>query len=468
MPYPFTKTLCAVAVALLLAACANVSAPPAVPATAAAPGHFKEADTAAAAAMVPDAWWSLFQDPVLDDLEQRLVIGNENLQLISGQLANARALLAAANSASQPSLSAGLTGTRSAGGNSSNGGTSTPGNYVSLTGSASWELDLWGRLSQGVKSAQAGVAASLGDLAAARLSAQATLAQTYFSLRSAEIQQELLQRTQQAYQRALDLTQARYHDGIAAQTDVLQAQTQLATVQAQNADIQAQRAQYEHAIAVLLGQAPSAFSIAVTAQLPAIVQVPQSLPAELLQRRPDIAAAEQRVQAAYANIGIADAAFFPTLDLSASAGYGQTSLANLFSAPMLLWSAGASISQTIFDGGAHSLASAQARASADQATATYRQTVLTSLQEVEDNLVINSRLQEELSAQTRAWEASTHTLELVLEQYRAGTVSYLNVTAAQSTALSNQIALLGTRTRQLTATSVLLKNLGGRWDPSAP
>ena len=476
MPLLRPTALATLTACLLLAACAQTA--PAPPTPEAPPAHFKEARPdddanssagAAATAPIPDAWWQLFQDPVLNALEQRLVIGNENLKLALAQLASARAVLTGSQSATQPTISASLSGTRSANAtNNVNGASTDASNNVSLSAAASWEPDLWGRLSLGIQNAQASAQASEADLAAARLSAQATLAQTYFALRGAEAQQALLERNVQAYQRALELTQYRYQGGVAAQTDVLQATTQLQSVLAQNADMLAQRAQYEHAIAVLLGLAPSNFHLASTAQLPPSVTVPHDLPALLLQRRPDIAAAQLRVKAAYAQIGIADAAFFPSLTLSASAGYSQNSLANLVNAPNLVWSLGAALSQSVLDAGVHQLAVDQAHASADQLTASYRQLVLTALQEVEDNLVLASRLADEVQAQTRAMESSTRNLEIVTEQYKAGTVGYLNVSAAQSAELGAEMSLLTARTREITAINILLKNIGGRWNSSAP
>jgi NodT family efflux transporter outer membrane factor (OMF) lipoprotein len=318
-------------------------------------------------------------------------------------------------------------------------------------------------LSQAETVAGANLQASQDDLAAARLSAQATLVQTYLAMRAAEAQQALLERTVAAVQRSLDLTQARYAAGVAAQSDVLQAQTQLQTVQAQMNEVTVQRAQAEHAIAVLLGKAPAALGLASAAALPELPAVPELLPSTLLQRRPDIASAERRVAAAYAQIGVADAAFFPDLSLSASAGYKGSSLGKVLSAPNLLWSLGPSLAAAVFDGGARRQASDQARAAADQATATYRQTVLTALQEVEDNLVVVDQLGAELRLQRGALQSAQRNLEITQEQYKAGTVSYLNVVTAQTTALSAEANVLTLRNRQLAAANILLKNLGGRW-----
>jgi NodT family efflux transporter outer membrane factor (OMF) lipoprotein len=449
-------------IVLLLTGCAITKVDPPPPVTPAA--QFKEAglwQRATSATPVPDAWWQLFNDPVLNDLQARLVIGNENLKASVAQVASARAALEASRSALFPTLSANLSATR---GNSSSSTVTSVRNSVTLSADASWELDLWGRLSQATTGAQASLQASVDDLAAARLSAQATLAQTYFSLRSAEAQQALLERSVEAYQRSLELTQIRYRSGVAAQSDVLQAQTQLKSAQASLVETNASRAQLEHAIAVLLGQPPSALSLDRSAALPAPPAVPVLLPATLLERRPDIAAAQRRVAAAYAQIGVADAAFFPSLTLSASAGYRNSSLSNLVSAPNLFWSLGPSIAQAIFDGGQRKLASAQARASADQATATYRQAVLTAMQEVEDNLVLADQLQQEAALQQEALDAAQRNLQITLEQYRAGTVSYLNVVTAQTAAFTTERSLLDVRNRQLAAVNQLLKNIAGRWE----
>ena len=459
-------TLLPLAAALLLTACASTRVAPPSPVD--APAQFKETGlwqrAAAPTTEVPDDWWTLFKDPVLDELERRLVVGNENLKSLVAAVASARATLEASRSAMAPTLSAGLSATRSGTSSTSTSASGqNPGNNVSLAANASWEVDLWGRLSQASSRAQALLQASADDLAAARLSAQATLAQTYFSLRTAEAQQLLLERSVQAYQRSLELTQARYSGGVAARTDVLQAQTQLKSAQAQAADLTAQRSQLEHAIAVLLGVAPSALTIERTGTLAATLSAPESLPATLLERRPDIAAAQRRVAAAYAQIGVADAAFFPALTLSANAGYSQSSLANLVSAPNLLWSLGSSLAESIFDGGQRRLASAQARASADQATSSYRQTVLTALQEVEDNLVLADQLQLEVQSQADALQSAQRNLEITLDQYRAGTLSYLNVVIAQTAALTSESSLLGVRNRQLAAVNQLLKNIAGRW-----
>ncbi|KQY86836.1 efflux transporter outer membrane subunit [Pelomonas sp. Root1444] len=448
--------------ALLLAGCAVTAPnPPAEPAPPAAFKGSADWQRIAPDVVVPEAWWTLFKDPVLDGLQADLVVGNQNLAAALAQVASARAVLKASSSALWPTLSLGGGTTRSAS-VADDGGQRRVATSNSLTANAAWELDLWGRLSTGIKAAGASYQASQADLAALRLSAQATLTQSYFALRTAEAQQALLQRTVTANERALELTQARYASGVAAQTDVLQARTQLRSVQSQLADMRAQRAQLEHAIAAQLGKLPGQFQLAPSASLPELPPVPDLVPSTLLAQRPDIAAARARQVAAYAQIGIADAAFFPSIDLSASAGYRGASWSNLVSAPNLLWSIGAAVAAPLFDGGQRRLASDQARASADAATANYRQAVLTAFQEVEDNLVELAESGASLALQRDAFEAAERNLDIVLAQYRAGTVSYLNVSTAQASLLSAESSVLASRNRQLVAADLLLKNLGGR------
>jgi len=453
--------------ALLLAGCAVTSQhPPAEPAPPAAfRGSTDWQREAASNVAVPEAWWTLFKDPVLDGLQAELVVGNQNLAAALAQVASARAVLKASGSAIWPTLSVGAGTTRSANAENNNAQRNVS-TSNSLTANAAWEVDLWGRLAEGIKAAGASYQASQADLAALRLSAQATLTQTYFSLRTADAQQALLVRTAAANQRALELTQLRYASGVVAQTDVLQARTQLRNVQAQLSDMRSQRAQLEHSLAAQLGKLPGQFQLPADARLPELPPVPELVPSTVLAQRPDIAAARARQVAAYAQIGIADAAFFPSLDLSASAGYRGASWSHLVSAPNLLWSIGAAIAQPLFDGGQRRLASDQARASADAATANYRQVVLTAFQEVEDNLVDFAESGAALALQRDAFEAAQANLDIVMAQYRAGTVSYLDVSSAQASLLSAESSLLSSRNRQLVAASVLLKNLGGRLPPA--
>lgn len=457
--------LMALAAALLLAACNT--APTYTRPSLDIPGTFKESagwkPANPQAAEVPDAWWRLFSDPVLDELQAQVASGNFNLQAAAANYRAARASLAASRAGLLPTFGAGASASRSSSGSVGANG-SSPGNTYSVSGSASWEVDLWGRIAGEVSAAEARLQASQADVAAARLSIQATLAEAYFSLRAAEAQAALLDSTLQAYARSLELTQNRYSAGVASAADVAQAQTQLKSTQAQFSAANSSRAQLEHAIAVLLGKAPANFSLARSAALPAVPEVPMQLPSSLLERRPDIAAAERRVAAANAEIGVARAAFFPSLTLSASAGYRGASIGNLISSPNLFWSFGPALALALFDGGARQAAVDSARAGTDAATANYRQTVLTAFQEVEDNLVDAASLQEQIALQAEALAAAQRVLEVVNNQYRAGTVSYLNVVTAQATALATERNLLDLRSRRLAAVNQLLKNIAGRWD----
>ncbi len=378
---------------------------------------------------------------------------------VAARVASARAALSANQAAQVPSLGASLGAARSDNVTSAR----DPVNTVTLGASASWELDLWGRLALSEAAATASYRASEADLAAAQLSAQAGLTQLYIALRAAETQQSLLGHSVIAYERALDLTRVRYDAGMAPRTDVLQAEGQWRSAQAQRVEVSLQRSQIEHAIAVLLGSTPAAFELAATASLPAAPSVPPMLPSTLLERRPDIAAAERRVAAAYAQIGVTEAAFFPSLTLSASAGYRGSSFGQLLGAPNLFWSLGPALAKSLFDGGAREAATQQARAGADAAVAAYRQVVLTALQEVEDNLVLADRLRDEAQLQQQSQLAAARTLEITLDQYQSGTVGYLNVVVAQTALLTSQRSLTDVRQRELQAVVQLLKNSAGRW-----
>lgn len=473
-------SIVSVMAAAALAACSSTPLPTApppmdLPAAYKEAGLWQPADPQAAAA-VPDAWWTLFQDPVLDRLQQQAAAGNQNVAASVARLRAAQAALGSSRAALLPTVNGNFGGTRSVSSSSSAGTVDSAGNPVGSTGgrprtlytlgaSASWELDLWGRVSGAVDAAQAGLQASADDVAALRLSTQATLAQTYFSLRAAEVQSQLLADTQAAYRRSLQLTRNRYAAGVAASVDVAQAESQLQSTQAQQIEADTTRAQLEHALAALVGQAPAAFDLPRTAVLPQAPAAPLQLPSQLLQRRPDIAAAERRVAAANAQIGVARTAFFPALTLSASTGYRSSTLRDLVDAPNLFWSLGPALAVSLFDGGARRAAVESARANTDLAAATYRQTVLTALQEVEDNLVVAANLEREEAVQADALAAARRARDVTDNQYRAGTVSYLNVVTAQATALAAERTLLDVRNRRLAAVGQLLKNIAGRWEP---
>ena len=425
------------------------------------PAQFREAalfKPAGPAAQIPQAWWQLFGDEVLNGLQSEMSAGNENLRAALAQYRAASAALDASRAPLLPTVGTSVSASR---GRSPTAPASST--IYTPAATASWEADLWGRLGAQVDSARARLEASEFDLAAVRLSLQATLAQTYLGMRAAEAQIALLDNTVKAYQRSLEMTQDRYRVGVVSATDVAQAQTQLKSAQAQAAEAQGSRALLEHAIAVLLGRPPASLVLAENSKLPDLPNPPTQVPAELLRRRPDIAAAERRVAAANAQVGLAQTAFFPSVTLSANANYRASGLADLISAPHLFWSLGPSLALTAFDGGARRAAVEGAQAALEQAAAAYRQTVLTAMQEVEDNLALAAALHRQTQLLEESLVEARRALELTLNQYRAGTVSYLNVVAAQTTALSVERTLLDARSRQLSATNQLLKNLAGDW-----
>lgn len=434
-------------------------------AAAQAQGIWRPAQPQAAQALSP-SWWTVYGDAMLDSLQQQAEANSPTLAQSAARLRAAQAAVASSSAAALPTVGANASSSRARSGSQLADGSSTAriSTSHSLGLSANWELDLWGRVSAGVSAAQASAQASADDLAAARLSLQAAVAQTYFSLRAAEAQAALLAETLKAYSKSWELTRNRQAAGVASSADVAQAEVQYKTTQVQLLESTSTRSQLEHALAALLGQAPAAFALEPTATLPAPAAVPQALPSDLLQRRPDIAAAERRVAAANAQIGVARAAYFPTLTLSAAGGYRGAPLADLFSAPNLFWSLGPALAASIFDGGARSAAVETARASHAQVTATYRQTVLTALQEVEDNLTAAAALAQEEQLQREATAAAQRALDVVENQYRAGTVGYLNVLNAQTTVLSSQRSLIDVKSRRLSAVNALLKNVAGRWE----
>jgi NodT family efflux transporter outer membrane factor (OMF) lipoprotein len=414
-------------------------------------------------------WWQIFGDPLLDGFQEQVSISNQNLALTEARFRQALALVRSARSAYFPTVTGEVSATRS---RSSTGSSSTRisgGSVTSrtLAADASWEIDLWGRVRRSVESNEASAQASAADLETARLSAQAALAQNYFNLRALDTDKQLLDDTVAALERSLQLTQNRYAAGVAAKVDVIQAQTQLKTTQAQALDVGVQRAQLEHAIALLVGKAPSDFSIPAAPLAAAPPPVPVGLPSALLERRPDVAAAERRMAAANAQIGVAKAAYFPSLTLSASGGYQSTSAADWLTAPSRFWSFGPALAATLFDAGLRRAQTDQAIAAYDATVATYRQTVLTGFQEVEDNVAALRILEQEAAVQQEALAAARQSLELTLNQYKAGTVSYLNVVTAQTTALASERTAVDIQARRLVASVLLVRALGGGWSAAA-
>lgn len=408
---------------------------------------------------VDRAWWTLFQDPVLDDLQQQLESGNVNLQILSAKVRQAQASMAAAQASLFPSVSLNTGVGRSV---SAAGGASS--NSVSIGLPLAWEIDVWGRIDAQTLVAKANLQASREDMALARLSAQASLVQIYIALRTAERQLAVLELAQAAYARALTLTRYRYEAGVVSAGDVAQAESQWQSAVAQGIDVQTTRQQLSHSLSVLLGQAPAALQMSATQALPVLPNLPVLMPASLLQRRPDIRAAELRVLAAQAQLGVAQAAFFPTFSFAANLGFKSTDLASLLNASARLWSLGPTLALSLFDGGQRQAAKDDAKAALEMAALNYQQAVLSALQEVEDNLVAAHQLQAQEAAQAQALQAAQRNLRITEAQYAAGTVSYLNVVTAQASALTAQRNLLDVQSRRALAVTQLLKNLGGRWN----
>ena len=448
--------------------------------TAEVPGVYKEMEGWKVAQpedhLTRGAWWEIFNDPQLNGLEEQVNISNQNVAVAEAQFRQGRALVQAARAAYFPTVTVGASYTRSrtspnapgVGGTSGTTGASSPAtsNYM-LLADASWEPDLWGRVRRSVEASKANAQATAADLESTRLLVQAELAQDYFLLRILDGQKQLLDETVIAFQKSLELTKNRYAAGVASKGDVLQAETQLKTTQAQAIDVGVQRAQLEHAIAVLVGRPASLFSIPVAPLAAVPPAVPVGVPSELLERRPDIAGAERRVAAANAQIGVAVAAYYPTVTLSASGGFESSSLSKWLAWPSRFWSVGPGISETVFDGGLRRAQTTAARAAYDGTVAAYRQTVLTGFQEVEDNLAALRILEEEAEVQDEAVKAARQSLAVAINQYKAGTVNYLTVIVVQAATLNNEITALGILGRRMTAAALLIKALGGGWDVSS-
>jgi NodT family efflux transporter outer membrane factor (OMF) lipoprotein len=337
-------------------------------------------------------------------------------------------------------------------------------NSYNLGLDASWEPDLWGTVSRTVNAQRAGEQSAAADLANARLSAQATLAQTYFQLRSLDAQQKLLDDTVAAYQRTLQLTQNQYAQGTIARSDVIQAQTQLQSAQASAIDNGVSRAQFEHAIAVLVGEPASTFSIASSPLDATPPTIPSDLPSSILERRPDIASAERKAAAANEQIGVEIAAFFPTLTLSASGGFQSSVFSQLLRAPSQFWTLGPSIAATLFDGGLRAARTEAARAAYDASVASYRLAVLTAFQDVEDNLASIRILANEIVVQQQAVASAQQALDIVTNQYKSGTVGFINVLTAQTTAFTAQQKLASIAGQRMVSSVGLIKALGGGWE----
>jgi len=448
---------------MLAASLAGCSVGPAyqVPSTP-APAAFKElagwVPAAPADTLERGPWWQLFEDPILNELAAGVEVSNQNVAVAVANYAQARALVAQQRAALFPSLNLQLSGDRSG----VRGQGADTGYRLNLGGS--WEPDVWGRLRAGVTGAEASAAATAADLASARLSAQGELAANYFAVRQLDATRALLADTVAGYERVLQITRNRFNVGIVARTDVLQAETQLASARSDELSVVRQRAQAEHAIAILLGRAPAEFTLAPLPEWRVKVpEVPVGVPSTLLQRRPDIAAAERDVAAANADIGIARAAYFPNIALSASGGTVGSRVSDLFSASSAAWSFGLSAAQTIFNAGATRASVAGAEARQQAAAARYRQTVLTAFADVEDQLTATRVLAQQQDLRRQAAEAANLVEQQILNQYKAGQVSYTEVVQAQVTALNARRSLLQVQADRQTVAVSLIQALGGGW-----
>ena len=415
-------------------------------------------------------WWEIFQDPQLNGLEEQVNVSNQNLKAAEAQFRQARALVRFDRAAYYPTITGGASAARERlSQNRPLVSNVTPSNITDLAipFDVSYEADVFGRVRRTVEAARSNAQASAADLESVSLSLHAELALDYFQMRTLDAEEQLLNRNVTSFEKALDLTQSRYKGGVASAVDVAQAQTQLENTRTQAIDVLIQRAQNEHAIAVLIGQPASSFAVPAAAWDTPPPAIPPGLPSDLLERRPDVAAAERRISAANAQVGVARAAYFPVFTLTGSGGFESTAISTLIQGPSGFLTAGASAVVTAFDVGRRRAVSEQARAAYDESVANYRQTVLTAFQEVEDNLAALRILDDEAKAQQAAVAAAEHSLDLSTNRYKGGVVSYLEVTTAQSTALADERAAVDILRRRMTASVSLIKALAEDGTPPA-
>ena len=403
-------------------------------------------------------WWEVFKDPVLNGLMEQVNVSNQELRAAEARYAAARAQVSVARSGLFPTIGATASADRARRGDGQTVNTAV----ASLD--AGWEIDLWGRVRRTIEATDAGAQASAADLEAVRLLLQAELATNYFQLRVLDGGRELLQDAVNAYARSYQLTQNRYNAGVVSKADVVQAESQLRSTQAQEIDTRATRATLENAIAVLIGKPPSTFRIEALPFKLAIPPIPPGIPSTLLERRPDIAAAERRMAAANARIGVAQAAYYPTLSLDGRIGFTSNSFSHLFSLPNRTWSVGAALAGTLLDFGARAGQVTAAEAAYDEAVANYRQSVLAGFQEVENNLATLHWLAEESDVQVQATRAARESVLLTTNQYKAGTVSFLNVVIVQAAQLNEERTMVTIVGRRLAATVALIRAIGGEWE----
>jgi NodT family efflux transporter outer membrane factor (OMF) lipoprotein len=413
-------------------------------------------------------WWEIFKDPQLDVLEEQVDVSNQNLKAAVAQYQQARAALRYNRADYYPTLTASPSTAREK--YSENRPASSPTlqgvtfNDFTVPLNLSYEVNAWGRVSRNVEFYREQAQASAGDLAVVNLTMHADLAVDYFAARTLDAEEKLLQDTVKQYQEALQLTEDRYQGGVGSEVEVEQAKTILETTRAQAVDVGVARAQYEHAVAILIGKPPADFSLPplpITAPPPSI---PAGLPSELLERRPDIAAAERRVAASNAQIGLAKLAYYPVINLFASGGFDSGALTTLFQGPSAIWAIGGSAAQTIFDGGRRRAASDEARAGYDYAVANYRESTLNAFQQVEDNLAALSVLEDEAGVQATAVEAAQRSLDLSVTRYEGGVTTYLEVITAQNAALTDEVTAVNILGRRMASAVLLIEALGGGWD----
>ena len=468
-------SLAAAACVLALDACAvgpNYHRPSVPPAPA-----FKEGQgwaPATPAQISGEEWWSVYDDPVLSSLEKQVEVSNQNLKAAVASYYAAREAVGVTRGTLFPSIGLGGSGTRTGGSARSNlslsglpvgvvqGGSSTRTLY-DANANASWDLDIWGKIRRQLEGDLAQAQASAADVAAARLSAQAALATDYFQLRAAEQQLRLLKTSVQDYQVSLQIAQNRVNAGVTTLADVYSARTLLENTQSQENTVELTRAKLEHAIAVLIGKAPAALTLAQGELAATVPVVPAGVPSQLLLRRPDIAAAERTLENANAQIGVAESAWFPSLTLSGSYGYESSSLATLIRASNSLWSFGPSLAETVFNGGARVAQTREERALYDSAVATYRQTVLSAFQQVEDDLATLRYLQTDYAQEQQALADAERSEALTLNQYKAGVADYASVLTAQTARLNTEITALDVQNQRLVASVDLIDAIGGGW-----
>ena len=416
-------------------------------------------------------WWEVFNDPRLNQLEQRVEISNQNLKAAEAQFAQAQALVRYYRADYYPTVTAGAAATRIHTSDNRPPQTSVFSgityNDFALPLQLSYQVDAWGRVRRTVESSREQAQASAADLAAVNLSMQAEVALDYFQARSLDAEEKLLTSTVKDYESALQLTQNRFHGGLASALDVEQAQTQLESTRAQAIDVGVARAQYEHALATLVGEPASTFTLPPLPLKTPPPPIPAGVPSELLERRPDIAASERRMASANAQIGVAKAAYYPTIFLQGTGGFESGVITTLLSGPSTLWSVGPAAAETLLDFGRRKAINQQAQAAYDQTVANYRQTVLTGFQQVEDNLAALRILEQEARTQDAAVAAAQQALTTSTNRYKGGVTSYLEVITAQSAALSNETTAVNILGRRMTASILLIEALGGGWNTSA-